>query len=122
MKTDIKKDQKILESIVQRYGKDDVLKYLNEGFNDSFDDNESDYTDIMNNNDNNTRKIMEKSAVIKSILSGKNTSMAINLNNHNIFDENCDEITDCCEKEELNEYFVLDRKNKILYSFEVLSA
>ena len=80
MKTDIKKDQKVLKSIVQRYGKDDVLKYLNEGFNDSFDDNESDYTDIMNDNDNNTRKIM----VIKSILSGKNTSMAINLNNHNI--------------------------------------
>ena len=50
-KKDTRKDQRLLESMINKYGKEDVIRYINENFDNSFSDDESDYTDVMDRND-----------------------------------------------------------------------
>lgn len=46
-----KRDINVLNDIIKRYGYDDVIHYITENFENSFDDNIEDYTDIMDRDD-----------------------------------------------------------------------
>lgn len=58
----IRKDQRDLNHILKKYGKEDTLKYIKENF-DEFDDTE-DYTDIASNWDHEIKDYKELQNII----------------------------------------------------------